>query len=83
MPVYTVPQDAGPFVVARSRDGEFTVVEEAALSPLPAAALRVPLVIPCRDEPQARGLCEQLNRREHDGTVQVDLLWPAPGGELQ
>ncbi|MEM6561189.1 MAG: hypothetical protein AAF656_06290 [Planctomycetota bacterium] len=73
MPVYQVPDDAGPFVVVTSK-GEFAVADIAAAELGTQAAKLGLLFIPCRDEHQAEALAEQLNAGEHDGAVQVDLL---------
>ena len=68
MPVYSIPDDAGPFVVVRGNDGNFAVADERATGG-PGHVF-----IPCRDEAQAKELCDRLSRGDHDGTVQVNLL---------
>lgn len=68
MPVYTVPPNSGPFVVVRGKDGEYAVADQH------AATDKTALFIPCRDEPQAIAVRDQLNAGDHDGTVRVDLL---------
>lgn len=74
MPVYPIPPDAGPFTVVQAGDRSFAVADERAVGD-PARAAKLGLVfIPCRDEEQARALAERLNRGEHEGAVQVDLL---------
>ncbi len=64
MPIYTVPPQLERFVVARGSDRSWVVVAEDDHA----------FVIPCRDESQAKAICEQLNKNDHDGTVVVDLL---------
>src|SRR5690606_23026208 len=76
MPIYPIPEDAGPFVVVESRDGGFAVADEAAAAAGPNAAKLGLVFIPCRDETQAVELRDRLNRGDHEGTVQVDLLSP-------
>ena len=76
MPIYAIPEDAGPFVVVESRDGGFAVADEAAAAAGPNAAKLGLVFIPCRDEAQANAIRDRLNRGEHDGTIQVDLLSP-------
>lgn len=73
MPVYDVPEDAGPFVVVTSK-GEFAVADVAAMEMGAKGAKLGLLFIPCRDEAQAEAVAEMLNAGEHDGAVQVDLL---------
>ena len=68
MPVYPIPDNAGPFVVARSPDGSFNVAEAGE----PKGRPRV--VIPCRDEQQANDVRDQLAAGDHGGSVQVDLF---------
>ncbi len=81
MPIYAIPEDAGPFMVVESRDGGFAVADERAVGD-PATSAKLGFVfIPCRDEAQAHDVADRLNRAEHDGTVQVDLLAPRPAGE--
>lgn len=63
MPVYTIPKAATGWAVVRGKDGTYAV----------ASADRL-VFIPCRDQPQAELLRDQLDRGEHDGTVRVDLL---------
>jgi hypothetical protein len=81
MPIYTIPPDSGPFAVVRGPDGGFAVAEERTVGDHAQAAKLGFIFIPCRDEAQARALADRLNRGEHDGTVQVDLLAVAPGAE--
>lgn len=76
MPIYPIPQDAGPFIVVASRDGGFAVADETAAGAGPEAAKLGLVFIPCRDEAQAIEIRDRLNRGDHDGTVQVDLLQP-------
>lgn len=68
MPVYPIPDNAGPFVVARSPDGGFNVAEASD----PKGRPRV--VIPCRDEAQATQVLDRLAAGDHGGSVQVDLF---------
>ena len=80
MPVYTIPPESGPFIVVQAPDGGFAVADERAVGD-PATAAKLGFVfIPCRDEAQAHDVSDRLNRGEHDGTIQVDLL-SVPGGE--
>ena len=67
MPVYAVPPDARDFAVVRGKDGSHAVAD---------ADRR--LLIHCRDADQAADLADRLNRGDHDGTVQVDLLAARP-----
>lgn len=77
MPIYTIPPQAKSFAVVRGADGSFAVAEERAFGGDVSTASKLGFVfIPCRDEPQAIALAEKLNRGEHDGTVQVNLLSP-------
>ncbi len=67
MPIYPVPPEIKQFVVVRGDDGSFAVADEG----------RPPgrgFFAPCRDELQAIKLCDLLNKGEHDGRVQIDLL---------
>lgn len=74
MPIYTIPPDAGPFTVVQGADKSFAVADERGMGEAATAAKLGFVFIPCRDEQQAAALSEKLNRGEHDGTVQVDLL---------
>ena len=74
MPIYQVPEDAGPFVVVRSKAGDWAVAEAALAEAGKTAAKLGAVFIPCRDERQAEAVAEQLNAGDHDGAVQVDLL---------
>lgn len=76
MPVYSIPEEAGPFVVVEARDGGFAVADEPAAAAGPDAAKLGMIFIPCRDEAQAIEIRDLLNRGDHDGTIQVDLLPP-------
>ena len=73
MPVYSVPEDGGPYLVVSSK-GDYAVADAAALQMGKNAAKLGLLFIPCKDEPQAEALAEKLNTGDHDGTVRVDLL---------
>ena len=81
MPIYSIPEDSGPFVVVRGNDGQFAVAEEAAAGGGKNAAKLGMVFIPCRDEPQADTIRDKLNGGDHDGTVQVDLLSMPAGGD--
>ena len=77
MPIYQIPEEAGPFIVVQGRDGGFAVAEARAVltEMAPAQAAKLGLVfIPCRDEQQAEAVAERLNAGEHDGQIQVDLI---------
>lgn len=75
MPVYTIPPNATAFEVVQGPDGGFAVAERRAVGADAATAANLGFVfIPCRDESQAREVAQKLNRREHDGTIRVDLL---------
>jgi hypothetical protein len=83
MPVYTIPPGAGPFAVVEAPDKTFAVAEERALAD-PATSAKLGLVfIPCRDHQQAADIVERLNRGDHDGTIQVDLLAMPAGGKRE
>ena len=74
MPVYEVPEDAGPFVVVRGKSGDWAVAEAALAEAGKVAAKLGAVFIPCRDEAQAEEVAAKLNAGEHDGQVRVDLL---------
>ncbi len=74
MPIYTIPPDSGPFVVVQAPDKSFAVIDQRAVGDPATAAKLGFLFIPCRDEPQATEIADRLNRGDHDGTIQVDLL---------
>lgn len=80
MPVYPIPEDAGPFVVVQSKDGGFAVADERAAVVGDDAAKLGLVFIPCRDEPQSQEIRDRLNRGDHGGTIQVDLF-PPPAAE--
>ena len=82
MPIYTIPDDAGPFVVVESKDGSFAVADERVREGGATAAKLGFVFIPCRDEQQAHEVAGRLNRGEHDGTIQVDLLGPDSTGGM-
>jgi len=81
MPIYEVPEDAGPFAVVQASDRSFAVADvralEAGIAEKEAVKLGL-LIIPCRSEQQAEDVARQLNV-EGDArppTIQVDLLGP-------
>ena len=74
MPIYTIPPDAGPFTVVEAPDKSYAVTEVRAVDDAASAAKLGFLFISCRDRAQAQDVCARLNRGEHDGTIQVDLL---------
>ena len=63
MPIYSIPEDSGPFVTVRGNDGQFAVAEEAAAGGGKNAAKLGLVFIPCRDEPQAETDPRQAQRR--------------------
>ena len=77
MPVYTIPPGSGPFLVVRGADGAYAVAEEPAAGRSATGGGAGRVFIHCRDEAQARAVCDRLNRGDHDGSIQVDVL---PGG---
>ena len=65
MPLYQIPTSATHFEIAKSRDGSFLVVSHTTGTE--------GVAIPCRDEAQANEVCAKLNRRDHDGQIEVPL----------
>jgi hypothetical protein len=63
MPRYQIPPTLTRFEIVRSPRGEFMVVSET--------SGQGGVAIPCRDEPQAQEVCDRLNRRDHDGSIDV------------
>ena len=56
MPIYEVPEDAGPFAVVQAADRSFAVADERILQlgmDRKSAAKLGLVLIPCRDEQQA------------------------------
>lgn len=80
MPIYPIPDKAGPFMVVQAKDGGFAIAEERAAEAGSDAAKLGLVFIPCRDEAQAIEIRDRLNRGEHDGSIQVDLLEPLKEG---
>lgn len=63
MATYKIPQNAGSFRVVVAQGGHFAVWN--------GKFGRNGVSIPVRTKKQAREICEKLNRKEHNGTVDV------------
>jgi hypothetical protein len=74
MPIYQVPEDAGPFVIVHDKAGEPAVAEEHLAAAGKRGAKLGGVFIPCRDNDQAAEVLEKLTTGDHNGQVQVDLL---------
>lgn len=66
MPLYEIPSSATHFEIAKAKDGSFLVVSDTRGTE--------GVAIPCRDEAQATEVCAKLNRKEHDGHIDVPLF---------
>jgi hypothetical protein len=63
MALYKIPQNSGKFTVVSARGGHFCVWNRK--------IGRHEVIIPVRSRKQAEEICQKLNRKDHDGTIEV------------
>lgn len=63
MAQYKIPQNSGKFTVVTAKGGHFCVWNRK--------TGRHEITIPIRDRKLADEVCQKLNRKEHNGTIEV------------
>ncbi len=63
MALYRIPQNAGKFTVVTAQGGHFCVWNRK--------TGRHEVAIPVRNRKQAQEICDRLNRKDHNGTIEV------------
>ena len=66
MPLYQIPPDAKRFEIVKGKGGDYMIVSETTGT--------AGVAISVRDEQQAHEICDRLNRGEHDGTIEVQVM---------
>jgi hypothetical protein len=63
MALYKIPQNSGKFTVVTAKGGHFCVWNKK--------NGRHEVTIPVRSRKLAQEICDKLNKRDHDGTIEV------------